>query len=60
MNKMHPCTCQHCTRLIQTKSADPWVVKIQNMVRTGRLEHVETSVEGKPVYRLVDDYPDDF
>ena len=60
MSKMEPCLCPQCTRLTQTKSVDPWVVKIQNMVRTGKLKHVENSVEGKAVYRLVDDYPDDF
>jgi hypothetical protein len=37
-----------------SESANYWGVKIENLIKTGKLVHIDTDDIGRPVYRLKD------
>lgn len=46
------CECKNCLKAL-VPSADPWVRKVRGMIRSGKLVHVDTTKDGKAVYREV-------
>lgn len=47
-----PCKCKNCLKAL-LPSADPWVHKMRGMISSGKLVHIETTKDGKAVYREV-------
>lgn len=46
------CVCYSCTEHMNAAPVDDqWVNQIRDMIRDGRLEHIDTDADGKNVYR---------
>lgn len=46
------CECKNCLKAL-VPSADPWVRKVRGMIRSGKLVHVDTTKDGKALYREI-------
>jgi hypothetical protein len=47
-----PCKCKTCLKAI-APSADPWVRKVRGMILSGKLVHIDTTRDGRAIYREV-------
>jgi hypothetical protein len=46
------CECKNCLKAL-VPSADPWVRKVRSMITSGKLVHVDTTRDGRAVYREI-------
>lgn len=52
MSLKKKCVCYSCTEHMNAAPVDDqWVNRIRDMIRDGRLEHIDTDANGKNVYR---------
>ena len=47
------CQCKNCQTYINTIHTDPWIVYMQNMIRTGKVIHIGFDHMNRPLFRYI-------
>lgn len=51
-----PCQCQTCLTQLATEPIDSFTRDFQCMLSDGRVQHIDTTPDGRAVYKLVSEW----